>query len=68
LGGANSLLNWVCCCASKEKNMYKGRVRQHAICVIEGMGNKVTTTNSFYLFAFEDKQMFNGPTFPLISN
>jgi hypothetical protein len=48
--------------------MYKGRARKNAICLIEGMGNKVVAPNSFYLFAFEYKQMFNGLAFPLINN
>jgi hypothetical protein len=48
--------------------MYKGRVRRHAICLIEGMGNNVVAPNSFYLFSFEDRQMLYGPTFPLIND
>jgi len=46
--------------------MYKKRARRHAICLIEGMGNKVMAPNSFYLFAFENKQMPIGLAFPLV--
>jgi len=48
--------------------MYKGRARRHAICLIEGMGNKAIAPISFYLFAFENKQMFNDLAFPLIND